>query len=164
MLLLLIAYTICNLKPICYQEHPQNSSKSPFKNIDILDREKLDSCFKNIDWVFHLAGIADIVPSIENPTNYFEVNNDKLDQSKLVVFSPGPGKPKDYPKIPKHDLSQNLRRAVLLTGNPRNHRNPKNQRILIDKHKCCWPNYAYRSVLLVGPKHRKISQFSACKV
>ena len=31
-------------------------------------------------------------------TNYFDMNQDKLDQSNLVVFSPGPGKPKDYPK------------------------------------------------------------------
>ena len=31
-------------------------------------------------------------------TNYFDVNHNKLDQSKLVVFSPGPGKPKDYPQ------------------------------------------------------------------
>ena len=28
---LLIAYTICNLKPICYQEHLHNSSKCSFK-------------------------------------------------------------------------------------------------------------------------------------
>lgn len=27
-----------------------------------------------IDWIFHLAGRADLVPSIENPEDYFEVN------------------------------------------------------------------------------------------
>ena len=31
-------------------------------------------------------------------TNYFDMNQAKLDQSNLVVFSPGPGEPKDYPK------------------------------------------------------------------
>ena len=30
-------------------------------------------------------------------SNYFEINQKKLDQSKTVVLSPGPGSPKDYP-------------------------------------------------------------------
>ena len=45
-----------------------------FKNIDICDRSALQSCFDGIDWVFHLAGLADIVPSIENPSAYFKAN------------------------------------------------------------------------------------------
>lgn len=28
----------------------------------------------NVDWIFHLAGLADIVPSINNPIDYFDVN------------------------------------------------------------------------------------------
>lgn len=28
----------------------------------------------NIDWIFHLAGLADLVPSIENPTDYYHSN------------------------------------------------------------------------------------------
>ncbi len=32
--------------------------------------------FKNIDWVFHLAALADIVPSIQNPETYFRANVD----------------------------------------------------------------------------------------
>ena len=31
-------------------------------------------------------------------SNYFEINKKKLNQSSMVVFSPGPGEPKDYPK------------------------------------------------------------------
>ena len=31
-------------------------------------------------------------------TNYFDMNQAKLKQSNLVVFSPGPGEPNDYPK------------------------------------------------------------------
>src|SRR3989344_9322509 len=27
-----------------------------------------------IDWIFHLAGLADVVPSINNPENYFLTN------------------------------------------------------------------------------------------
>ena len=34
------------------------------------------SSFKNVDWVFHLAALADIVPSIENPSEYFKSNVD----------------------------------------------------------------------------------------
>ena len=30
--------------------------------------------FIDVDWVFHLAGLADIVPSIENPDAYFASN------------------------------------------------------------------------------------------
>ena len=49
--------------------------KIEFINVDISKREKFfENHFKNIDWVFHLAGIADIVPSIENPSKYFDSN------------------------------------------------------------------------------------------
>ena len=41
---------------------------------NIVDREQIASAFFNVDWVFHLAGIADIVPSIELPDNYFQNN------------------------------------------------------------------------------------------
>ena len=42
--------------------------------VDIAKSKNLDKYFKNIDYVFHLAGIADIVPSIENPSKYFQSN------------------------------------------------------------------------------------------
>ena len=45
-----------------------------FINRDICEPNSLRSCFHGIDWVFHLAGIADIVPSIENPSAYFKAN------------------------------------------------------------------------------------------
>ncbi len=32
------------------------------------------STLEGIDWVFHLAGLADLVPSIENPSNYYHSN------------------------------------------------------------------------------------------
>ena len=43
-------------------------------NVDISKDIKLDKYFKNVDYVFHLAGLADIVPSIENPEKYFKSN------------------------------------------------------------------------------------------
>ena len=45
-----------------------------FIQVDIRDRETLLSTMKGVDWVFHLAGLADIVPSIENPSLYFDMN------------------------------------------------------------------------------------------
>jgi len=41
---------------------------------DIVEREQISPAFHDIDWVFHLAGIADIVPSIEQPDAYFQNN------------------------------------------------------------------------------------------
>lgn len=50
-------------------------SKITFYKIDITNKKKLlDSYFYKVDWVFHLAGLADIVPSIENPEKYFNSN------------------------------------------------------------------------------------------
>ena len=44
--------------------------------LDIRNREAIAPLFKGIDWVFHLAALADIVPSIEMPADYFSVNVD----------------------------------------------------------------------------------------
>jgi len=59
---------LSNLKSV--ENHPGFA----FHEMDI---RMLDGAlFEGVDWVFHLAGLADIVPSIENPRNYFEVNVD----------------------------------------------------------------------------------------
>ena len=34
-------------------------------------------------------------------SNYFNINKKKLDQSKTIILSPGPGSPKDYPETSK---------------------------------------------------------------
>ena len=41
---------------------------------DITDRHALAPHFDGVDWVFHLAGKADIVPSIEHPDIYYAAN------------------------------------------------------------------------------------------
>lgn len=41
---------------------------------DVSDYEKIKDYFKGIDWVFHLAGSAEIVPSINEPLKYFKNN------------------------------------------------------------------------------------------
>lgn len=45
-----------------------------FHNIDILSIRSNNTIFLGTEYVFHLAGIGDIVPSIENPELYFETN------------------------------------------------------------------------------------------
>ena len=53
-----------------FQKHPNLS----LVTADIVHRDKIINAFRGIDWVFHLAGIADIVPSIEQPDDYFQNN------------------------------------------------------------------------------------------
>ncbi len=57
--------------------HMRNLSKSK-KRITIIKKNILDKSlkkyFKGIDCVYHLAGLADIVPSINNPKKYFDYN------------------------------------------------------------------------------------------
>ena len=48
--------------------------KIKFYKKDISDFSTIKSYFKNIDYVFHLAALADIVPSINNPRSYFNAN------------------------------------------------------------------------------------------
>ncbi len=45
-----------------------------FHQLDIRDAEAITPLFADVDWVFHLAGLADIVPSIERPRAYYETN------------------------------------------------------------------------------------------
>lgn len=52
----------------------EENQKFKFIRADIRDVKALESVFIGIDWVFHLAGLADIVPSIELPEEYFSTN------------------------------------------------------------------------------------------
>lgn len=54
------------------KEHPQFR----FERVDIADFEKVREYFGRAQWVFHLAGLADIVPSIQNPLAYHRANVD----------------------------------------------------------------------------------------
>jgi UDP-glucose 4-epimerase len=52
----------------------ENHPKLRMVTVDIVDCEQIAPVFAGIDWVFHLAGMADIVPSIEWPDIYFQNN------------------------------------------------------------------------------------------
>lgn len=54
-------------------QHNKNK-RFKLKRIDICKLKSNDNFFKNVDYVFHFAGIGDIVPSIENPKNYMFTN------------------------------------------------------------------------------------------
>ena len=53
--------------------HHQKKNVKIFK-IDISKYKNLHKYFKGVDYVFHLAGLAEIIPSIKNPRQYF-INN-----------------------------------------------------------------------------------------
>lgn len=61
---------IGNLNRVC--EHP----KLAVHEIDINETDRLRPILDSADTVFHLAALADIVPSIENPTAYHRANVD----------------------------------------------------------------------------------------
>lgn len=41
---------------------------------DVAAHEKIRPLFQAVDWVFHLAALADIVPSVSNPRAYYHAN------------------------------------------------------------------------------------------
>jgi UDP-glucose 4-epimerase len=50
-------------------------SNVQFHKVDISKRTDLKpSYFRNVDWIFHFAGKSNIVPSIEHPLDYHDVN------------------------------------------------------------------------------------------
>ena len=55
-------------------KHHNNNPNLKFENIDIRRIKPNNKIFKNADYIFHFAGIGDIVPSIENPVNYMMIN------------------------------------------------------------------------------------------
>ena len=53
-----------------------NKVKNKIKivKVDIAKIENIEKFFKGVQNVFHLAALADIVPSIEEPSKYFRAN------------------------------------------------------------------------------------------
>ncbi len=54
--------------------HHENDPRLVCEWRDIRDLEPGDSLFRGVRYVFHFAGIGDIVPSIERPVEYMDVN------------------------------------------------------------------------------------------
>lgn len=68
--------------------HIKDRSNITIKQLDISNFEAIKESFKGIDWVFHIAALADIVPSITDPLEYHRSNVDGtfsvLEASKLA--------------------------------------------------------------------------------
>ncbi len=54
--------------------HHKNNPNFKVENADIRSLDKIKKFLSNVHEVYHFAGIGDIVPSIENPRDYFDVN------------------------------------------------------------------------------------------
>ena len=57
-------------------EHLARSKQLKIVEADISNFENIKKYFQQVDWVFHIAGLADIVPSIQNPMEYHRSNVD----------------------------------------------------------------------------------------
>ncbi len=60
-------------RPENLKHHKQNKNLK-VENVDITDFGKILPFFREVDQVFHLAALADIVPSIVNPSGYYSSN------------------------------------------------------------------------------------------
>ena len=56
--------------------HVRDYSGLTIHEVDVADSELIQDIFVGVDWVFHLAALADIVPSIQNPLYYHRTNVD----------------------------------------------------------------------------------------
>jgi len=57
-------------------EHLQAEEKFEFHEVDVRHYDSISEHFEGVDWVFHLAALADIVPSIQRPLNYLRAGVD----------------------------------------------------------------------------------------
>jgi UDP-glucose 4-epimerase len=55
-------------------DHHKSNANLTLETADLRDVEPNDPIFKGVDYVFHFAGIGDIVPSIDQPTRYMSTN------------------------------------------------------------------------------------------
>ncbi|MFT6069467.1 MAG: UDP-glucose 4-epimerase [Bacteriovoracaceae bacterium] len=92
-------------------EHHKENSKLNIVHLDIsLDKEKLNTLTIDVDYIYHLAALADIVPSVQQPEIYYNSNvtgtlnvleaaKNSKDLKKLVYAASSScfGIPEDYP-------------------------------------------------------------------
>ena len=94
--------------------HAKNKIK--LVDCDISKKETWTNEFKNADWVFHIAALADIVPSIQNPVSYFNsnvvgtlnvINECKINKVKRIIYLASAscyGLPKLYPTTEQSEI------------------------------------------------------------
>ena len=71
--------------------HLENNSNFNFHEVDVRSSEEIKPYFEGVDWVFHFAALADIVPSIQRPLGYIRAGADAtvsvLEASRLSEVS-----------------------------------------------------------------------------
>ncbi len=55
-------------------EHQRENGNLTVYHKDIRNREEIEPVFQDADYVFHFAALADIVPSIQKPWEYYSSN------------------------------------------------------------------------------------------
>lgn len=55
--------------------HHYSNVNFKFENKNICNLKNNENIFKDVNYIFHLAGRGDIVPSIEKPLEYFQINS-----------------------------------------------------------------------------------------
>ena len=69
-------------------QHCLDRDQLQFVEIDVRNQDAIRPYFEGIDWVFHLAALADIVPSIQRPLGYLRAGVDAtvsvLEASRLA--------------------------------------------------------------------------------
>ncbi len=87
----------------------KNNRNLKIVDADVSDFESINKHFDRIEWVFHLAALADIVPSINHPLKYYKSNVDgtaavleasRLNNVKRFVYAASSscyGIPDNYP-------------------------------------------------------------------
>lgn len=69
--------------------HQDGNKNLTVHHMDIRNREEIEPVFAGVDYVFHFAALADIVPSIQRPYDYYSSNVLAPSMSWSVQKTPG---------------------------------------------------------------------------
>ncbi len=133
--------------------------------VDISKKKDLKKFFKGVDYVFHLAGLAEIMPSIKNPEKYF-INNvlgtlnvleavKKMKIKKLIYAASSScyGNPKNFPT--SEDEQINTQHPYALT------KFLGEELIMMYASIFNMPNISFRFFNVYGPRLNSSGQYSA---
>ena len=142
-----------------------SKKKVKIVKIDISDSEKLSKYFKGADYVFHLAALAQIIPSIKNPKKYFKNNVNgtlnvleaaKKEKIKKFIYAASSscyGNPKKFPTSEKDQIDlKNPYAATKFIGEE-----------LVMRYATLYkmPNISFRFFNVYGPRLSTSGQYSA---
>jgi UDP-glucose 4-epimerase len=114
------------IKKIIILDNLKDGSKKNLKNVltnkkiklikkDINNLQSIESSFKGIDFVIHLAALSDVVPSIENPKEYLNTNimgtvnvleAMRKNKVKNIIYSASSSCYGNKPKVPTNESAK----------------------------------------------------------